>query len=206
METTSVWGGRSLSDRSADRRDALLAAGEKLLGEGGAAALTMRAVMREANLSPRYFYESFASREELLIAVYDKTEADMFARVASTIDLDLDVKSAVRVAIQALRDFLAEDPRRGRILLREPLADDALREHRAGRVPTFTRALAPMFGRLSDTADADNSRWTLLSTALSGALVSMYLDYIDGRLDVDPETMVDTAVELVFAIVGINDL
>lgn len=50
--------------------------GRSLLGDGGAVAVTMRAVVRAAQLSPRYFYESFASREELLFAVHDRSKTN----------------------------------------------------------------------------------------------------------------------------------
>ena len=41
------------------------------MGTEGAAAATMRATCREAALTERYFYESFANRDELLVAVLD---------------------------------------------------------------------------------------------------------------------------------------
>ena len=72
MNSPKLWRGQTLQDRSSDRREQILVVGEQLLGSGGVAAVTMRAVTRQANLSPRYFYETFDSREDLVIAVYDR--------------------------------------------------------------------------------------------------------------------------------------
>ncbi|MGV9796027.1 TetR/AcrR family transcriptional regulator [Gordonia sp. NPDC003422] len=197
MSSGKLWRGQTLADRSTDRRAVLLDAGRALLGEGGAAAVTMRAVIREAKLSPRYFYESFASREELLTAVYDEVSAELFETLTA-VAVTGHPRQDVRAFVDAIRDFFERDPRRARILLREPLADDTLRDHRAAATPQFVGAAVAMAGgRIG--ADRDLA---IVSTALSGALVALYLDYSDGRLDVEPDQLVDAAVELIFAIAG----
>ena len=48
-----------------------IAAGVGLLGGAAGPALTVRAVCRAAGLTERYFYESFADRDEFVRAVYD---------------------------------------------------------------------------------------------------------------------------------------
>ncbi len=134
MNTSKVWGGQSPQDRSSSRRESLLSAAEALLGDGGAVAVTMRAVVRAAQLSPRYFYESFASREELLFAVHDRVEDQLLQRLQN-VSSSGDLRDAVRSSFEIIRDFFEEDPRRARILLREPLADDMLRSHSATPYP-----------------------------------------------------------------------
>ncbi|MFW0793023.1 TetR/AcrR family transcriptional regulator [Gordonia sp. CPCC 205515] len=201
MTTPKLWRGQTLSDRATARREEFVAVAEDMLGEQGAAAVTMRAVVRTANLSPRYFYESFASREELLRAVYDRAEAAMIDRLA-TIDTSTDTRTTILTALEELRDFFTEDPRRARILLREPLADDVLREHSSAQVPIFTALMAPLLANAAPTP-GEEAAWAITSTALSGALVALYLDYIDDRLAVAPDRLVDSAVDLVFAICGL---
>lgn len=208
MSTSRVWGGRSTQDRSSDRREALLAAAEALLGVGGAIAVTMRAVVRDARLSPRYFYESFESRDELVVAVYDRVESELLQRL-STVDTNGDLRQNVRSALESLREFFDEDPGRARILLREPMADDVLRTHSAARIPMFTRAVTPLiFGgdpEPAEAADIDEAEWAMRSTALSGALVALYLEYIDGHLDAEPSRLVDVAVDVVYRLAGLGD-
>lgn len=75
------WSGVPLEDRHALRRDTLVAAGVELLGGEGGPALTVRAVCRHANLTERYFYESFTDREHFVRAVYD----DVCTRAMATL-------------------------------------------------------------------------------------------------------------------------
>lgn len=200
MAPTKVWRGQTLRDRTADRRTTLLDVGCKLLGSGGSAAVTMRAVCRDAQLSPRYFYESFDSREDLLVAVYNQVEERLLAHLMSR---RTDGPITLRAVLESCADFFEADPRRARILLREPLGDDTLRKHSVSRTPAFVTALIPVLGAQLDELLADDpERIQILSTALGGALVALYLDWADGRLNVSRDTLADAAADLVMAMTG----
>ena len=67
-EVVRPYRGVSADDRRADRRARLLEAGLDLVGEVGVAEVTAEAVAARAGLSKRYFYESFADRDALLVA------------------------------------------------------------------------------------------------------------------------------------------
>jgi AcrR family transcriptional regulator len=66
------YGGKTATERRDERRERLLDAGLELFGTDGFAAVTIEALCAEAGLNPRYFYEQFATREELLGAVYER--------------------------------------------------------------------------------------------------------------------------------------
>ncbi|MCD2146899.1 TetR/AcrR family transcriptional regulator [Gordonia paraffinivorans] len=200
MSSARLWRGQTLADRSTDRREQLLAAAERLLGAGGTSAVTMRAVVREAGLSPRYFYESFSSTEEVVTAVYDRVTAQLLDRIAA-VDRPADPRRSARALLDAIRGFFADDPGRARILLREPLADDVLRAHRAATVPAFVEAVLAM---VAEGSSYTPERLAVMSSALTGALVALYLDHIDGRLDLPPDELADAAVDLVFAVTGMG--
>lgn len=202
MASSKVWRGQTLRDRTADRRATLLDVGRKLLGSGGSAALTMRAVCRDAQLSPRYFYESFDSREDLLIAVYNQVEELLLAHIMGRRTPE---PITLREVLESCANFFEEDPQRARILLREPLGDDTLRKHSASRTPAFVMALIPVLGpQLNDLLSGDAARIQILSTALGGALVALYLDWADGRLAVSRDTIADAAVDIVTAMTGFH--
>ncbi|MET7767802.1 TetR/AcrR family transcriptional regulator [Nocardia sp. NPDC005366] len=204
MNAPKLWRGQTLRDRSADRREQLLDVALDLLGTDGSTAVTMRAVTRLANLSPRYFYESFDNREALLTAVYDRVETALLDRMHTTLP-GADLHANVRVALEICADYFEADPRRARILLREPLNDDTLRRHSAQRSPAFILALAPIFG-----ADAEplvtrgEENLAIIGTAMAGALVALYLDWADGRLTVSRDRLVDSAVEIVLSLLNIR--
>lgn len=200
MSSPKLWRGQTLDDRTAERRELLLGVGHELLGTEGAPAVTMRAVARAANLSPRYFYESFESVEALLRAVYDRTEDGLRARLTA-LAVDGGQEAVLRRAFECCGDYFEEDPRRARILLREPLADSTLRAHSQARAPLFMQALAPALGTgaLLPPGGADLA---VTATALTGALVALYLEWADGRLAVDRDRLAAAAVGTTLALVG----
>lgn len=202
MSSPKLWRGQTLRDRSLDRREQMLDVGEELLGTGGAAAVTTRAVMRQANLSPRYFYETFDTREDLLIAVYDRVETRLFERMRE-VSAAAGLRAAIREIFEICARYFEEDPGRARILLREPLADDTLRAHSADRAPAFLRLLIPILGaEAGAVVPAGDEDLALGAAALGGGLVSLYLEWIDGRLPVGRDRLADTAVAVVFAVLG----
>ncbi|WP_280413841.1 TetR/AcrR family transcriptional regulator [Nocardia carnea] len=200
MSAPKLWRGRTLDDRSAERREQLVDVGFDLLGTDGPAAVTMRAVTRLANLSPRYFYESFPDRTALLTAVYDRLETELLTRLGATAAA-ADTHTTVRSALEICAAYFEEDPRRARVLLREPLTDDTLRRHSADRLPAFLRTMLPALGDEVNALLPDSEEALIISaTALSGALVALYVDWIDGRLPVPRERLVDAATEIVLAL------
>ncbi|MFC8526001.1 TetR/AcrR family transcriptional regulator [Nocardia sp. NPDC057227] len=202
MSSPKLWRGQTLRDRSLDRREQMLDVGEELLGTGGAAAVTTRAVMRQTNLSPRYFYETFDTREDLVIAVYDRVETRLFERMRG-VSTAAGLRAAIREIFEICARYFEEDPGRARILLREPLADDTLRAHSADRAPAFLRLLIPILGAEAGAVVPDGDEELALgAAALGGSLVSLYLEWTDGRLAVGRDRLADAAVAVVFAVLG----
>jgi AcrR family transcriptional regulator len=87
--TTSArpYGGVDAADRLATRRAKLLAAGLDLLGadRDDAAELTVRGICRQAGVAARYFYESFADKDEFVGAVFDWVIADLAATTQAAV-------------------------------------------------------------------------------------------------------------------------
>ena len=81
------------------------------------------------------------------------------------------------------------------------MSDDTLRAHQSGKAPVFIASLIPALDS-TDTRDAprDPQELGVVAAALSGALVSLYLEWLDGRLDIDRDTLADSATRLVTAI------
>lgn len=69
--TTRSYAGLPPEERKARRRQQFMAAGQTLFGTIGYRRTTVRLLCREAELTDRYFYESFDSIEGLLVAVYE---------------------------------------------------------------------------------------------------------------------------------------
>src|SRR5581483_1962254 len=82
---TRVYGGVDAVERRAARRARLIGAALDLLGTDGWQATTVRAICARAGLTARYFYESFADRDELLLAVFDEIAQEAAAVVLDAV-------------------------------------------------------------------------------------------------------------------------
>ncbi|MDT7643129.1 MAG: hypothetical protein QOC75_129, partial [Pseudonocardiales bacterium] len=63
--------GVSADERRTERRQRLVTACLDLVGEGGVSTVTAQAVAERAGLTRRYFYESFADRDAVLVEALD---------------------------------------------------------------------------------------------------------------------------------------
>lgn len=65
-----IYGGENLEERRTRRRQQFLDAGLQVFGTLGYRAATVRTLCKQAELTDRYFYESFDTTEDLLMGVY----------------------------------------------------------------------------------------------------------------------------------------
>src|SRR5437764_954972 len=97
------YGGVEAPQRAATRRMQLLDAGLELLRSDGWQVCTVRAICAQARLSPRYFYESFRDRDELLVALFDEIAQEGAAAVLEAVAAAPadDARAGARAAIGA---------------------------------------------------------------------------------------------------------
>lgn len=60
-------------DGNSQRNDVLIRAADELLDEGGLEGLTIRAVLLRSGLARRAFYEQFNGKDDLVLAVFERT-------------------------------------------------------------------------------------------------------------------------------------
>lgn len=162
-----------------------MAAGLHLLGSTGAAAVSVRGVCRCAQLTERYFYESFAGRRELVVAVLDQVvgEArDVLRAVAASGPASREALMAESVA--AVTDFVLADPRRGRVMFVETLADPDLARRNAELADETSAVIADVMrlGGVAPADDADSAQLRVQALAILGAATLLYQTLLDGRL------------------------
>jgi AcrR family transcriptional regulator len=180
------WAGVPLEDRQALRRDELIAAGVRLLGEESGPALTVRAVCRKTGLTERYFYESFSDRDEFVRAVYD----DVCTRAMST----LMSATTPREAVERFVALMVDDPMRGRVLLLAPEVEPVLVRSGAEWMPSFIDLLQRKLTRIGDPV-----RQNMIATSLIGGLTALFTAYLDGRLAANREQFIDYCVEMLLS-------
>jgi AcrR family transcriptional regulator len=106
-----VYAGENLAERTARRRQQFMDAGLQIFGTTGYRSATVRMLCKQAELTDRYFYESFHSTEDLLIAVYrqqfEQLQQAVLAQLRSA-PPDSDLMSTVRAGLNALFDMASE--------------------------------------------------------------------------------------------------
>lgn len=178
-----VWGGMTTSEREQRRREQFLAAGLEVFGERGWAAATVLDVCRAAKLSQRYFYEQFASREALFLAVVDRAAEEIEEVVrAAAIAPGRSPQERAEGVLTALAERFVADPRTVRVTLVESLATPEFRARRAELVEGFGALAARLMVGLSpDPARVDRRSLQLSALVISGGVAEALIASATGR-------------------------
>jgi AcrR family transcriptional regulator len=173
--TTKRWTGRSLDARRAERREMLIAAGVRLYGSQGFHGTGVRAICREAGLTERYFYESFANGEELLLAAFNEVIQALLIQIVEADEPAKAAEHRVRRMLGAYYAALRAHPAAARVFLVEivgvsPGIDTAIRQ-------SMHDLSTPLFAAL---ASDRNDHWRgdpLLRRGIEGGLLHIALDW-----------------------------
>lgn len=188
-----VWGGQTLAERKETRRRALLAAALDLIGEQGGSAVTVRSVCRRAGLTDRYFYESFAGRDELMVGLYMVVADEMHALLTETAAKTKgDLAAEAHAMIDAIIGWILDDPRKGRLLLVEPLTDPTLGGASIATIPQFSRLVVAQLPK-----SASKTKRNLTAVGLTGALGGLFAAWAGGTLKVSREELTAHCVDLI---------
>jgi AcrR family transcriptional regulator len=200
------WTGVPAEDRRAERRELLLDATFELLGTSGWAGTTVRAVCQQARLNPRYFYESFRDLDALVVAVYDRLVLELRAEVRMAVDrAGDDPAHQMRAAVETTVLFVDEDRRRARVLYVEALGCEALSRRRMETgydVVTFVeREAADRRG----PPPAGEHIGRIAAAVLVGGFSELLVAWLDGRIAVSRQQLIEDASELFGALAASAD-
>ncbi|TKV73798.1 TetR/AcrR family transcriptional regulator [Bradyrhizobium elkanii] len=188
-----LYGGMDAEERRTERRLKLIDAAIEVYGEVGYRGATVKAICEAAELTERYFYESFANSEALLIAAYGHVvghlHEEMTAAAAAAGD---DAEMRLRAALTLYFTRLKQHPKPARVFLLEisgisPAVDavklDALR--------VFSDILVPpaLDAKRSDKGAAAS----LLSVGMVGAVISIALRWVSKQYPQPVEEVVAIA-------------
>ncbi|MBI1260775.1 MAG: TetR family transcriptional regulator [Rhizobiales bacterium] len=170
--------GASPAERVAQRRVRLIEAALSLYGTAGYATTPVKAVCVEAGLTERYFYESFANREELFAALYQHIVEEMGnLMVDAMAKVPEETEIRARILLDTYFGKIANDPVFARVLLLEVLGVSEL-VHQAYRdaMQRFTdvvqRHVLPPF------AEPDHSPENIVAAGLVGAIVHVAMRWV----------------------------
>lgn len=192
-----MYGGRSETERRADRRARLIDAGLDLFGTDGWTATTIERLCAAAGVATRSFYEEFPGREELLKAVYEHVMSGVLEHVLPLVAESRGTpEERIRMGLAGYVGYLTEDPRRAKVAHRELRVAGVLEQDRHAMVLRFAELIA------AQTRLERGAAGRILGLALAGAVTEVLVDWV-AQPEPRPETgpIVDVLVRLYLAAV-----
>lgn len=201
MPAGQRYGGRTAEERRAERREKLLDAGLELFGTQGYANTSIEALCAATRLNPRYFYESFKTREELLRAVYDRHMAALAATVDAALqDAPADPVGRVATGLNAFVTTQLADRRAARITYLEIVGVSLeLERHRRDVLRGFAGLVEREADALAAAGFLPARDHHLTALALGGAVDGLLTDCFTHPDPPPTEAIVTTLVDLFLA-------
>jgi len=184
-----TYAGVSDSDRLAERRRRLIAAAIQVYGEVGFKNASVKSVCLAAGLTERYFYESFANSEAMLLATYDAVNADYIAMIRAAGAEVADPMRRPEAMFSAFFLGLKQEPRAAHLFLVEV----------RGVSPAVDAAITRWLDRFGDliaealnAADADR----LLIRGTVGGLLHLAIAWLEAGAAAPVERVIAQAFAL----------
>jgi AcrR family transcriptional regulator len=149
-------------------------------GKQGYANSTIEGLCAEANVATRSFYEHFESREDLLIAVYDRIIDEVAEQTAAAIAGDpVSAADHMRAGVEGFVLPLTEDERKGRVVELEVVGvSPRLEAHRRGVIRRFAGLAEAEIERLMELGLIPRQELGLTTLAMAGATTELLVDWL----------------------------
>lgn len=188
------YGGVSANVRRAQRRATLIAVALELMAEQGPGAVTLRNVCQRSKLNQRYFYESFATREELLVTAFDtarvEAQAAMNRATEDAAARGEEPFEVLRAAVDAFVGLMVDPPHHGEVLLVESQSEAVLRDRREQMVLAAADFIVEQTRRFAAGA-IDETEARVVAVVIAGGTHDALAAWRRGALAVDREQLVD---------------
>lgn len=190
------WAGIPAADRVAERRSLLIEVGLDLMGTRGLAGTTVRGVCTQARLNARYFYESFADLDTLVVTVFDRVVEELRATVdQAVINTGSDPVARVRALVAATVEFVDTDRRRARVLYIEGRDHHQLQRRRAESASLIAGLVAAAAG-----GEHPGATHRIVASFLVGGLSELLVRWLSGAIPVTRDDLAHAATELFLAV------
>jgi AcrR family transcriptional regulator len=179
-DTRRRYAGRSAAERQAERRERLMSSGLELFGTEGYAAVSIERLCSTAGVSTRNFYEEFAGREALLLALHDRVNGAAATTVAAALDevADADLAGRVTEAVRAYIATTSKDPRWARIAYVEVVGvSPAVEQHRLAWRDRWVDLLTLECGRAVRRGEVAPRDFRMTLVAFIGAVNALVFDW-----------------------------
>lgn len=179
-------------ERRAQRRELLIQAAIAVYGRVGFHNASIKAVCDAANLTERYFYESFESSQELLAAAFEAVTGQLRACLLDAAErVNQPGKDRAAAILTEYFEALQKDSPSARVFLVEANGVSSEVEKALSQaLITFADLLEVAWGTPPTPSG------TMLKIGLAGGLVRMATTWVTAGYDRPVAELVDAAVEL----------
>ncbi|RDI51162.1 TetR/AcrR family transcriptional regulator [Nocardia mexicana] len=194
------YAGLTPAERTEQRRAAILAAALELFGTKGYANSPVKQICQEAGLTERYFYESFADREDCLAALYSGIAEEMRAvTVAAVQEAAPDLDAVTRAGLAAFIGYLTDSPRRARVDLIEVVGvSEAMEQRRHAVLGDFTEIILATWAASRGRAVTPHLR--SMAVVLAGGVNHLLVDWLMGGRQQSPAELVEACATIFSAV------
>ncbi|WP_406236747.1 TetR/AcrR family transcriptional regulator [Nocardia sp. NBC_01009] len=197
--TTTVgrqYGGRAVAERKAERRLRFLDAATRIFAERGYPACSLADVCAAAGLSKRQFYEEFQTREDVLIAAYNRIQDEAAAAIMAALeqlDPSFDITAAMTAVLAAYLQSVGSDPYRAKVAFIEVVGvSERMERHRRERRHSWGTVLESLVVPAVTAGGRVRGGPGLSTSALIGAINGLAHEW----LLADPRPPVEALVEV----------
>jgi AcrR family transcriptional regulator len=189
---TRAYRGVPAETRRAQRRDLLVETALDCLHEDGLAGVSVRAVCARSRLTPRYFYESFADLDELLVAAVDAVVDEIAERGLVAVRVaPPELRAQVRSAIDAGYGVVATDARKATAVLVAASGYGPLRERRHKIVTDYADLIIDSLPVLNGLGLTGRRTARAKALFVMGGAADVIEAVLAGRLRMSRRTLVD---------------
>jgi len=195
--------GLELEDRKQRRRESLMAAGVELFGSQGYRASSVKMVCEQVGLTERYFYESFANREALLLAVFQQLAKELHECLRESVERPASsADERIENVIGAFFHFVRADKCRARVLMFEILGVSlTVDEHYQTAVRNLAHLIEhPHLNLFQDSVTSTPEGRHVLSIGLVGAILQIAIQWVLENFKTPIDTVIEKGVEIFQAV------
>lgn len=191
------YGGKTAAERAAERRGRLVLATIEVLASSGEARATMTAVCAGAGLTERYFYESFASLEDAMLAALDQVCEEILELATQTIEATPGTpEQRVHAVMRSFVELVTTSPDKVRVAVLHASANPRLRTRRDELIRVFADFVAreadDLYGERTWPAD----RARLYGLVYIAGFSELVASWLNGAVEQSPADLVETASHL----------
>lgn len=201
IEGSRRYGGRTVGERKAERRQRFLDAAIQLFAERGYASCSLADVCAAARLSKRQFYEEFGTREDVLAAAYDLIQDEAAQAVVDSLAalaVPGDPALALRAGLVAYLESIGGEPHRAKIIFVETVGvSDRMERRRRLRGRSWAEQIHGLIGIRPRGGDTQ-----IAAALLIGAVNGIAHAWIQSEFRLPVTDLVEVATEVAVAIMG----